>query len=273
MSYVIEILKAVVLGIVQGITEWLPVSSTGHMILVDEFLQLQGSDAFVSTFLVVIQLGSIMAVVVLYWNKLWPFSRKKTVEQRRKTWNLWFHVLVACIPAGIVGILLDDYIDSIFYNPTCIAIALIVYGIAFIVIENMHIEKKITKTKDIDYGTSLKIGGFQMLALIPGTSRSGSTIIGGSLLGVDRKAISEFSFFMAIPVMAGASLLKIVKNGLAFTAFEWAVMLVGALVAFIVSVLCIRLFMNYIRNHDFKAFGIYRIILGVIVLLYFYVIK
>ena len=274
MNTFIELLKAALLGIIEGITEWLPVSSTGHMLLVDEFLQMAGSETFVKTFMVVIQLGAILAVVVIYFKRLWPFDfRKQTKKQRKNIWMLWFKILVACIPAGVIGVLFDDKIDELFFNPTTIAICLIVYGIGFLIVESLNI-RIITRTvDDIDFITAANIGLFQLLALIPGTSRSGATILGGRILGVSRTAVCEFTFFMAIPVMAGASLLKLLKCGFAFTGLEWALMGTGFIVAFIVSMFVIRLFMNYIRNHDFRWFGVYRIILGALVLVYFYVLK
>ncbi len=271
---ILEILKAVILGIVQGISEFLPISSTGHIILVNEFLKLQFSEDFVNTFFVVIQLGSIMAVVILYFKRLWPFDFKNSsAKQRKSTWILWSRVLVGCVPAAIVGFLIDDVIDLLFYNPTVIAIALIVYGIAFIIIESLHIKVTMEKVEDIDYITAANIGLFQMLALIPGTSRSGSTIIGGRILGCSKESVSEFSFFMAIPVMAGATLLKLLKCGFGFGISEWIVLLVGTLVSFIISIFSIKFLMNYIKKHDFKAFGVYRIILGILVLVYFYLVK
>lgn len=269
MGNILEIIKAVILGIVQGITEWLPISSTGHMILVNEFLQMNFSDAFINTFFVVIQFGSILAVVVLFWDKLWPFNFKKQKKERWATWNLWFHVIVGCLPAAIAGLLLDDFIDTYFYAPLTIAVMLIVYGIGFLIVESLHITTTMRKVEDIDYITALNIGLFQMMALLPGTSRSGATILGGLMLGVGREAVSEFSFFMAIPVMAGASALKILKCGFGFSLFEWAVMGVGTLVAFVVSIVGIRFLMNYVKKHDFKLFGIYRIILGILVIVYF----
>ncbi len=274
LMLILEILKAVILGIVQGVSEYLPISSTGHIILVNEFLRLQFSEEFVNTFFVVIQLGSILAVVILYFKKLWPFDFKNTTAKERKsTWVLWSKVLVGCLPAAIVGVLFDDVIDALFYNPTTIAIALIVYGIAFIIIESMHIKVTMKKVEDIDYITAANIGLFQMLALIPGTSRSGSTIIGGRILGCGKESVSEFSFFMAVPVMAGATLLKLVKCGFAFGASEWVVLFVGTVVSFIVSIFSIRFLMNYIKKHDFKAFGFYRIVLGILVLVYFGMVK
>ena len=269
MEQLSEIIKAVIFGIIQGITEWLPISSTGHLLLADEFLKLQFDEAFNNTFFVVIQLGSILAVVILYFRKLWPFQfRRQTRQERFRTWKLWFHVLVGCIPAGIVGFLMDDFIDSMFYNRTTIAIALVVYGIGFLIVESLKIRTRVETVYDISYVTAFNVGVFQMLALIPGTSRSGSTILGGRMLGISREAVSEFSFFMALPVMAGASLLKILKAGFAFTQIQWIVLGTGTLVSFLVSVLAIRFMMNYIRKHDFKLFGIYRIILGVILFIY-----
>lgn len=274
MKYIWELIKAAILGVVQGITEWLPISSSGHMILVNEFLNMSGSENFINTFFVVIQLGSILAVVILYFRKLWPFDFKNTnAYQRKKIWTLWAKIAVACVPVGIIGVLVDDKIDELFYNPTTIAIALIVYGIGFLIVESRHIRVTMKTTDDIDFITAANIGLFQILALIPGTSRSGSTILGGSILGVSKPAVAEFSFFVAIPVMAGASLLKLLKCGFAFTMFEWTLMGVGFLVAFVVSVFGIRFFMNYIKKHDFKLFGIYRIVLGILVLLYFGLLK
>lgn len=275
MSYFIELVKAFILGIVQGITEWLPISSTGHMILVNEFLNLDVSEEFLDTFLVVIQLGSILAVVVLYWKKLWPFSFRKDADNG-KTWKLWFHILLACIPAGVIGILFDDVIHEYLYGPLTIAIALIVYGIAFLIVENAQIPFTTNSVYDISYPKAAGIGAFQMLALIPGTSRSGSTILGGRLLRCSKEAVSEFSFFMAVPVMAGASALKLLKmiiKGYSFSGSEIGIMAVGCITAFAVSVFAIKFLMNYIKKHDFKAFGVYRIVLGILVLGYFYVIK
>lgn len=269
---VFEILKTIILGIVQGITEWLPISSTGHMILVDAFMPLQVySDAamnkeFVDMFLVVIQFGSILAVLLLYFNKLNPFSSKKSEKQKKATWNLWFKVAVAAVPAAIAGLLFDDIIDTLLYNPMTVAIALIVYGIIFIVIEKYKKPAVIKTVDDIDYKTAAKIGAFQMLALIPGTSRSGSTILGASLVGCSRKAASEFSFFLAIPMMFGASLLKILKLDMALDFTGISILLLGMVVAFVVSVIAIRSLMQYIRKHDFTLFGYYRIVLGAIVI-------
>lgn len=267
----LEILKAIFLGIVEGITEWLPISSTGHMILVNEFLNFNLSKEFMEMFLVVIQLGAIMAVVALYFNKLNPFALKKTALEKKDTWTLWFKVAVASIPAGIVGLLLDDIIDEKFYNPWTVAVTLILYGILFIVIENRNKNKTPTTRTlgDLTYKTALIIGVFQMLALIPGTSRSGATIIGAILIGTSRSVAAEFTFFLAIPAMAAASLLKIVKFGFDFTGGELAVLLTGMLVAFAVSILAIKFLMGYIKKHDFKVFGWYRIALGAVVIVYF----
>lgn len=268
----IEILKAIILGIIEGITEWLPISSTGHMILADEFIQLNTSDAFKEMFFVVVQLGAIMAVVVLFWNKLFPFGLKdKKIEIKKDTFNLWFKVIVAALPAAVIGLLFDDTINAIFYNYQTVALMLIVYGVLFIVVENRNRNRvpKVDTLEALTYKTALMIGLFQVLALIPGTSRSGATIIGAILIGTSRFVAAEFTFFLAIPVMVGASLLKLLKFGLVFTGSELAILLVGMFVAFIVSVLAIKFLMGYIKKHDFKAFGYYRIILGIIVLAYF----
>jgi len=274
---IIEILKVIVLGIVEGITEWLPISSTGHLIIVNEFLKLKASDAFVEMFNVVIQLGAILAVIVLYFKRLWPIDKKK--DSKGLEWNkdkliLWAKILVACVPAGIIGILFDDKIDEIFYNPYVVSVTLIIYGVAFILIEirNRNKEFKITDVKAMTFKTALIIGLFQVLALIPGTSRSGATIVGAMLIGTSRTAAAEFTFFLAIPVMAGASLVKILKfvsDGTGFTQNELYMLLIGMLVAYLVSMLVIKFLMSYIRKHDFKPFGVYRIILGIAVLLYF----
>lgn len=268
---ILEIFKAFILGIVEGITEWLPISSTGHMILADEFIKLGVSSGFKEMFMVVIQLGAILAVVVLYFRKLNPFSIRKSKEEKKNTFTLWIKVLVACIPAAIIGLLFDDQIDSIFYNAWVVAAMLIIYGILFLIIENRNKGKnpKTSTLKDLSYKTVLWIGLFQVLALIPGTSRSGATILGGILLGVSREVAAEFTFFLAIPVMAGASLLKIVKFGFLFTHLESIILLVGMVTAFIVSILSIQFLMRYIKKNDFKAFGWYRIALGMIILLYF----
>lgn len=267
----IELLKVVVIGIIQGITEWLPISSTGHMILAEELLQLNVSDEFMEMFRVVIQFGSILAVVVLYFRKLNPFALSKSRAEKRDTWTLWFKVLVGIIPAGVVGVLLDDWLDEHLYNYVTVAAALIVYGILFIIIEKRNKNRSLpTKTlSELTYKKSLAIGAFQMLSLIPGTSRSGSTIIGASILGCERPVAAEFSFFMAIPVMLGASLLKLVKFGFNFTSTELIVMAVGVVTAFVVSIAAIKFLMDYIRKRDFSVFGWYRIVLGIIVLIWF----
>ena len=267
----IEILKAIAQGIVEGITEWLPVSSTGHIILLDAFWKMNASAAFFDVFKVVIQLGAILAVVVLYWNKLNPFSLKKSAEEKKGTWVLWSKVLVASIPAAAVGLVLDDLIDSVLSTPVVIAAALIVYGIAFILMESRKVRTaKVETVEDITYKHAFGIGAFQMLALIPGTSRSGSTILGASLLGTSRTAAAEFSFFMAIPVMLGASGLKLVDalllEGVSFTGEEWLLLAVATVVSFVVSLLVIRGLMAFIKKHSFKPFGWYRIALGAVVL-------
>lgn len=274
----IEILKAVLFGIVEGITEWLPISSTGHMILLDEFIHLGVSEEFYKLFEVVIQLGAIMAVVLIYFKTIFPFGFGKSKEDTKDTLNLWGKILVACIPAAIIGILFDDWLDEHLYNSVVVSLALIIYGIIFIVVESKQIGKRnVKKLNDITYKQALGVGGFQLLSLIPGTSRSGSTIIGGLMLGLERSVAAEFTFFLAIPVMAGASLLKLVKYvlavGLKFSAMEVTLLAVGCLIAFLVSVIIIKFLMNYIRKHDFKVFGWYRIVLGILVLAYFFLIK
>lgn len=265
----IELLKSFILGVVQGITEWLPVSSTGHMLLVDEFLQLNFSKDFTDMFFVVIQFGSILAVLVLYFDQLNPFSSKKSEKEKHHTWQLWEKVIIACIPAGVIGLLFDDLIHDLLYTPVVIAIALIVYGILFIVLENTRQRPTTTSLEALSFRKAFCIGIFQMLSLIPGTSRSGSTILGAVFLGCDRSVAAEFSFFLAIPVMLGASGLKMFKYGFSYTGAEIGVLLVGTVTAFVVSLFVIRFLMNYIRKHDFKVFGWYRIILGALVLLYF----
>ena len=267
----IEILKVLLFGIVEGYTEWLPISSTGHLILVEDIVKLNQPEEFWSVFLVVIQLGAILAVVFLYWSKLWPFSRKKTPAQQRGTWILWSKILLACIPAAAIGLPLDDFLDAHLYNSTVVALMLILYGVFFIWLErrNQGREFSIQRTSELSYRTALLIGVFQCLSLIPGTSRSGSTIIGAMLLGCARPVAAEFSFFLGIPVMCGASLLRILKHGLSFTGEQWFILLFGMLVSFVVAVLTIRYLMTYIRKHDFTVFGYYRIVLGVIVLLFF----
>ncbi len=269
----IEILKVIFLGIVEGITEWLPISSTGHMLLVDQFLQLNASEAFKEMFIFVIQLGAILAVVVMFWNKMLPFQwRDKTQPVIKKdTFSLWFKIVVACIPGAIVTILFDDYIETHLHTPIVIAAALIIYGIAFILIENWNKKRVPTvgELSDITYKTALMIGLFQVLSIIPGTSRSGATIIGALLIGVSRVAAAEFTFFLAVPVMFGLSALKMMKFGFAFTGSELLILVIGMAVAFVVSILVIKFLMAYIKKHDFKVFGWYRIALGIIVLLYF----
>ncbi len=270
----IEIIKALLLGIVEGITEWLPISSTGHLILFQEFLKLNVSEAFWDMFLVVIQLGAILAVVALYFKKLWPFTTKEKYFIKHDTLMMWLKIVVACIPAGIVGVLFDDKIDELFYHPTPIALALIIVGIIFILVENHKPKAKINSIKDISFKTAFIIGLAQLVAaLFPGVSRSGATIIGGLLLGVSREISAEFTFFLAVPVMAGASLLKLVKFGFGFTSTELIILAVGMISAFIVSILAIKFLVGYIKKNDFKPFGWYRIILGIVVLLYFIIIK
>ena len=269
-----EILKAIVLGITEGITEWLPISSTGHMILLDEFLRLDVSGEFLSMFLVVIQLGAICAVPVLFWDRINPFSVKKTSSEKKQILDTWGKVLVGSIPAAVLGLLLDDILDRNLYNFIVVALALIVYGIIFILVEKSRAEKKnvIKNIDSLTYRDALKIGAFQSLSLVPGTSRSGSTILGGMLIGVSREASAEFSFFMAIPIMLGASALKIVKfllAGFSATTDEIVLLSVGLIVSFAVSIFVIRFLMDYVKRHDFKLFGYYRIILGFIVLIYF----
>ena len=267
----IEIIKAIILGIIEGITEWLPISSTGHMIIVDEFLQLNMSEEFKEMFFVVIQLGAIMAVVLLYFNKLNPFSLKKTRKEKLDTWNLWFKVAVATVPAAITGFLFDDLLNDLFYNYKTVAIMLIVYGILFIVVENRNRFRRprVRDVSQLTYRIALYIGLFQVLALIPGTSRSGATILGAMIVGSSRDVAAEFTFFLAIPVMFGASLLKLVKFGFIFTGLELTILLVGTLVSFLVSIVAIKFLLRYIKRNDFKAFGYYRIALGLIVILYF----
>ena len=274
---ILEILKAVLFGIVEGVTEWLPISSTGHMILLDEFVRLQMSDAFMEMFNVVIQLGAILAVVLLYFPKLWPFQRGSKGEGlvsylKTDTWMLWFKVIVAILPSALIGLPLDDWMDAHLHTAPVVAAMLVVYGVAFIAIERRqqaHKRARIQSVELLDMRTALLIGCFQALSLIPGTSRSGATILGGILLGCSRAAASEFSFFMAIPTMAGASLIKMLKFGFAFTGAELLILLVGCLTAFVVSIVAIKTFIGYIKKHSFTAFGWYRIVLGALVALYF----
>ena len=274
MDVILELLKAVLFGIVEGITEWLPISSTGHMILLDQLVKLQVSPEFYEMFQVVIQLGAILAVVLLFFHRLNPFSPKKSPKARNQTWQLWFKVVAAVIPSAVLGLLLDDWMEAHLYNYVVVAIALIVYGVAFLYLEqgNGRIAPRIKSVHAIDYKTALLIGAFQCLSLIPGTSRSGSTILGAILLGVGRSAGAEFSFFLAIPTMVGASGLKLVKfltSGVSVTGVEIGVLLIGCLVSFLVSFLVIKALMDYVRNHSFRVFGIYRIALGIVVLIYF----
>jgi undecaprenyl-diphosphatase len=272
----IELLKAVLFGIVEGITEWLPVSSTGHLILLNEFVTLNVSEEFNSMFDVVIQLGAILAVIVLFFHKLNPFAPSKSQEEKKQTWDLWFKVIVAIIPSGVVGVLLDDWMDAHLHNAVVVSIALIVYGIAFVALEkgNRRLTKRIDDVHAIDYKTALLIGAFQCLSLVPGTSRSGSTILGAILVGVSRSAGAEFSFFMAIPTMLGASAIKGLKflmSGVAITGTEVGVLVVGCTVSFLVSMLAIKALMGYVRKHTFSLFGVYRILLGMVILAYFLV--
>ncbi|HOB26456.1 MAG TPA: undecaprenyl-diphosphate phosphatase [Bacilli bacterium] len=269
-----EILKAILFGIVEGVTEWLPVSSTGHMILLDEFIKLNVSDEFYELFSVVIQLAAIIAVIVFYFKDIFPWGPNKSKEDTKKIFNLWGKVLVACVPAGVIGILFDDLLDKYLYNGIVVALTLIIYGVIFIVMENKGFGDKHTKSMDdITYKQAFEVGAFQVLALIPGTSRSGATIIGGLISGLDRKPIANFTFILAIPVMFGASLVKLLKYiknvGLAFTSSELSILIVGSIVAFVVSLFIIKFLIGYVRKHDFKVFGYYRIVLGIIVLLYF----
>lgn len=281
-----EIVKAVILGVIEGITDWLPVSSTGHLILADEFLSLNMSEEFIEMFNVVIQLGAILAVVVLFWPKLWPFQNdpeaargetgaKALVDRfcRKDVWVMWFKVLVAILPAMVIGLPLDDWMTGHLHNPPVVAAMLILYGVFFLLIEQRRYRPRIKRIAKLDYKTALGIGLFQVLSLVPGTSRSGATILGAMLLGTSRTVAAEFTFFLAIPVMFGASLIKVLKFGFAFTGFELAVLGVGCLVAFVVSMLSIRFLMNYVKKHDFKVFGWYRIVLGVLVLAYFFGLK
>jgi len=278
----IEILKAIILGIVEGITEWLPVSSTGHMILVDEFLKMKVSDEFKEMFEVVIQLGAIMAVVVIFWKKLWPFGKKNNVSPLKKEgigsyiktdiFQMWFKVLIACIPAAVIGLILDDWLNEHFYNPWVVSIALIVFGIAFIIIEkwNKNRKPKVNTIAELTYQAALIIGLFQLIAAIfPGTSRSGATIVGALLIGISRTVAAEFTFYLAVPVMFGASLLKLVKFGFDFSTDELVILASGMITAFVVSVFVIKFLMDYIKKHDFTVFGWYRIVLGALVILYF----
>ena len=279
-----ELLKAFLFGVVEGITEWLPISSTGHMILLDQFVQLDVSKDFYSMFEVVIQLGAILAVVVIYWHKIWPFHQADKNTQAQGIWRyvdkdimiMWLKIFIACLPAGIIGVAFNDTFERLFYNPTCVAIALIVFGIAFILIEDIHKNKqpKITSIAELSYYTVVLIGFFQLIAAVfPGTSRSGATIVGALILGVSRTVATEFTFFLAIPVMFGAVLFKLVKFGFSFTPLEIWILVVGLVTAFITSIIAIKFLMQYIKKHTFKAFGWYRIILGLLVIAYFWFVK
>lgn len=270
---IIEILKAILFGIVEGITEWLPVSSTGHMILLDELVKLDVTDEFMSMFLVVIQLGAILAVVVLYFPQLWPFSTKERFFIKKDTFSMWFKILVACVPAAVVGILFEDELDRLFYNYWTVAFALIVFGVLFIIIEhqNKDVVPKVNSIAEITYPMAFCIGAFQLIAAVfPGTSRSGATILGAIMIGISRTVAAEFTFFLAVPVMLGASLLKLLKFGLMFSASEVVLLLIGMVVAFVVSIVVIKLLLGYIRKHSFTVFGWYRIILGIVVLAFFW---
>ena len=271
MAYFFDILKTILFGIVEGITEWLPISSTGHLLILQSMVGEIISHDFMEMFDVVIQLGAILAVVVIYFNKLNPFSSKKTAIEKQNTINLWIMVIVACLPAAVIGLLLDDWLDAHLFKTSVVAVTLILYGIAFIVVEERHRGKKF-KYKDLNtlpLSVAIGIGMFQVLALVPGTSRSGATILGGMILGASRYVSAEFTFFLAIPVMFGASLLKLVKFGLAFSFGEFFALILGMVVSFVVSILAIKFLMNYIKKHNFKVFGIYRIILGIVILVFF----
>ena len=274
---ILEYVKALLLGVVQGITEWLPISSTGHMILLDEFIHMKVSDQFKELFLVVVQLGSILAVVVLYWKQLWPLTRQQgRVKFRKKTMIMWGKILISCVPAAIVGVLLDDYLNQLFYNWKTVAIMLIVFGVLFIVAERVN-RSRTPRCTSIDMLTcrdALLIGVFQLIAAVfPGTSRSGATIVGALMIGIGRTTAAEYTFYLAVPVMFGASLLKLLKFGLAFSAAELVILLIGMVTAFVVSVAVIRFLMRYIKKHDFTVFGWYRIVLGVLVILYFTLVR
>lgn len=265
----LDVLKVIILGIVEGITEWLPVSSTGHLILVGDLLSPGLSDEFMEMFNVVIQLGAIMAVVVIYFHKLNPFSPRKTNKQKMLTWQMWIKVLIASVPAGVIGVLFNDILDELFYKPFPVAVMLIVYGVLFIIVENKNARKRpsVTKISELSVSMLLWIGFFQMLALIPGTSRSGATIVGALLIGVSREVAAEFTFFLAIPAMYGASLLKLIKFGFHFTGAEFGLLILGCVVSFGLSVVAIKFLMNYIKKNDFKIFGYYRIVLGGIIVI------
>ena len=269
LAFLIELIKIIILGVVEGITEWLPISSTGHMILVENFIKLSQSEAFRSVFLIIVQLGAILAVLTIYFHKLMPYDfRSKRIKPM--TLNLWGKVLVASIPAAVIGLAFDDVIDKYLLNPVTVAVMLIVYGIGFIAVERTKKPATINQLGQLSYKQALQIGAFQVLALIPGTSRSGATILGGLLMKIKRSVIAEFSFFMAIPVMFGASLLKLIKVGLKFTASEWFLLVLGTITAYLVSFFAIKFLVSYIKKHDFQVFGWYRIALGAIVLLWFW---
>lgn len=277
MNILLETLKAILFGIVEGITEWLPISSTGHMIILEEFVHMNVSEEFWNFFLVVIQLGAIMAVVLIYWHKIFPFNFKKEKGPfvKKHIMQLWFKIIVACVPAAIVGILFDDILEKYLYNSFVVATMLIIFGIGFIIIENRNQNQvaRVTKLSKLTYKDAILIGLFQLIAAIfPGTSRSGATILGGLMIGVSRTVAAEFTFFLAIPVMFGASLLKLIKIGFAFTQMEYLILAIGMIVAFIVSVVVIKFLMSYIKKHDFKVFGWYRIVLGILVLATFFII-
>ncbi len=260
------LLKSIILGIVEGITEWLPISSTGHMILVNEFMNTESGFFGSQIYLYVMQLGAILAIATLYFNKLNPFSLKKSAEQRKSTWNMWFKVIIACLPAAVIGLILNDFMDSIS-TPLMVSAMLVIYGIGFILAENRKRGAKINSMDDMSYKTALLIGAFQVLSIIPGTSRSGATILGGILLGTSRQVAAEFSFFLAIPVMFGVSFLKIVTNTYLMTSTEWLLLVAGMITAYVVSLVSVKFLMNYVRRHDFKFFGYYRIVLGALVIL------
>ncbi len=267
-----DILKSIILGIVEGITEWLPISSTGHMILVNEFMNTNEGFLNSQLYLYVIQLGAILAIATLYFKKLNPFSPSKTDKEKKETWDMWFKVIVACLPSAIFGLLLNDYMDSIS-TPLMVSTMLIIYGIFFLIAERKNKPPKITEMNQMTYRTALMIGLFQVLSIIPGTSRSGATILGAILIGTSRSLAAEFSFFLAIPIMVGVSFLKIVTNTYAMTAFEWSLLISGMVIAYIVSILSVKFLVSYVRRHDFKVFGIYRIILGILVIIYFTLTK
>ena len=276
--FVFEIIKSTILGIVEGVTEWLPISSTGHMILVNEFITMNVSDEFMEMFLFVIQLGAILAVPICFWRRINPFYRTKTEAERKNTCKMWLKIIVGVIPAALVGVLFDDFFEEHFYNWFVVAVALILYGITFIIVESKkkNNQYKIISVDDLTYSDAVKIGLFQVLAIIPGTSRSGSTILGGMICGVSREVAAEFSFYMAMPVMLGSSALKVMKfllNGVSVTPTEILILLVGTAVAFIVSLFSIKFLMDFVKRHDFKPFGVYRIILGAVVIMYFLISK